>query len=189
MTTHKMTVAIEKLKKKLESQLVKGQHVNVGVNNNSEIATYATYLEYGWVQTVTARQEAFFRATIDPKNAPHTGSTLVMPARPTFHSTVLANSNKWVNIARFTMKNTQGPYNSAVILATVGAVAMSDIKATIAQGGNTKQTFAERSDLTMLMLQYRAETTGHKAGGNTATRKPLVLTGNFLNSITYQIEG
>lgn len=189
MATHKMTVAIEKLKKKLESQLVKGQHVNVGVNNNSEIATYATYLEYGWVQTVTARQEAFFRATIGPKNAPHTGSTLVMPARPTFHSTVLANANKWANIARYTMKNTQGPYNSAVILATVGAVAMSDIKATIATGGNANQTFAERSDLTMLMLQHRAESTGHKAGGNTATRKPLVLTGHFLNSITYQIEG
>lgn len=189
MASHKMTVAIEKLKKKLTSQLKDGQHVNVGVNNNSEIATYATYLEYGWIQTVTPRQEAFFRATIGPYNVPSAGSTLVMPARPTFHSTVMLCAKQWVSLASYVIHNTKGPYKSSTVLATVGSVAMSDIKRTIAYGGNPTETFAPRSPLTMRMLEYKAKSTGHKAGGNTATTKPLVLTGHFLNSITYQIEG
>lgn len=188
MASIKMRVAIDKLKKKLASQLKDGQHVNVGVNNNSEVATYATYLEYGWTQRVTSKQAAFFKATLGYENAPKEGSILVMPARPTFHSTATLRAKPWADIVGAIIRNAKGSYNSSTILTTVGSVAMSDIKQTIAQGGTSEQAFAPRSPLTMRMLEYRARSTGHAVGGNSATTKPLVLSGKFLNSITYQIE-
>lgn len=187
MTSPKMRVAIVKLQKKLASQLKDGQRVNVGVNNNREVATYATYLEYGWTQKVTPKQEAFFRATLGHENAPKVGATLVMPARPTFHSTAAFKAKPWADIVGAMIR--KGSYSSSTILATVGAVAMSDLKQTIAQGGTSEQSFAPRSPLTMRMLEYRARSTGHEVGGSSATTKPLVLSGKFLNSITYQLEG
>lgn len=157
--------------------------VMAGINNNPRVATYAAYVEYGWVQTVTARQTAYFTALgVAPVK---TGTKLVNPPRPFFRQTIADNADKWATVARNAVRRQLPHYDQRNVLEIVGIVMADDIRAMIASG----EGMARRSPLTLAIYAALAERGGHSTGGlnNTTTDKPLVNTGTMLGSITYQI--
>ena len=172
---------ILKLAKRYDTS--KRHHAKVGISD-SEIATYASYVEFGWTQTVTLAQSAYLRAHTNG-GGPKPGAVLHNPPRPIFRGTFSAEHSKWAKAITKALKTS----DELTALKTAGLIAQSDLKATIANGGTTKQKFSPRSDLTMKLYANKAH--GHKTNstpGNTKTRKPLVLTGAMLNAIGVELE-
>ena len=77
---------ILKLAKRYDTS--KRHHAKVGISD-SEIATYASYVEFGWTQTVTPAQAAYLRAHTNG-GGPKPGSVLYNPPRPIFRGTFSA---------------------------------------------------------------------------------------------------
>lgn len=175
--------ALDKLKRLLLGSKPEPKRclVCVGVNNNPRIATYAAYLEYGWTQTVTVPQVGWLNHHGASGIRP--GSKLVMLPRPTFATTVRKNTPKWQKIARNAMKRQMPRYQPDDILTLLGTVATDDIKTQIA----TAEGMPRRKPLTLAI--YAAMASGHDVAGlnNTTTDKPLVHTGAFLGSISWEI--
>ena len=161
--------------------------VNVGIINNPRVAQYAAYLEYGWIQKVTGRQAAWFKAKLG-ENAPKKGAILILPPRPIFGATKREHANKWLNLVRASITSAHGRLDDERILARVGAVAAQDIKDTIAHNGTQSEKFANRSSLTLALLAESAS--GHKtdATGGSSRAQALVRTGALIGSIGYRIE-
>lgn len=181
MISQEIEERIKHLVKKYESD--KPKYVKVGIFD-SEIATYASYVEYGWTQTVTKAQSYFLKTQIG-RFAPPPGATIYNPPRPIFRGTFASEHSKWTKAITKALKNS----DEITALKTVGLIAQSDLKATIATGGTSKQKFKPRAELTILMYANQAK--GHKTNktpGNIKTRKPLVLTGAMLNAIGVEIE-
>lgn len=157
--------------------------------NKTPVADVATYLEYGWVQTVKPKQSKWFMANgiYNIK----TGATLTMPPRPTFKATAEAKKDDWIEIGQYYLKGlTDNPLNKITeALRAIGTAAVQDIQDTITNGGVEGEMFAPRSPLTMLMYSQSAEKGGHKVSGvnNTTTTKPLTKSGKFANSIAFDI--
>lgn len=162
-------------------------------NDGTPISEIATYLENGWTQTVTQRQAGWFRAQGHPLRE---GSTLTLPARPSFHQTFERNSEKWEKLGRNALKKSADAFAQdpegvgTATLTLVAQVAQEDLKETILTNGHGE--FAPRAPLTMAM--YSQSMRGHRSGGanhdptnNTETDKALVHTGKFLHSIIYEI--
>lgn len=174
--------------------------IRVGVTKE-DVVDYARYVEFGWVQRVTAKQSLFLSAAIGrpvPNRADgrpafsaaavKVGTSLVNPPRPFLRGTLSAEGKKWAAILKNKLAQTGDPDQA---LDAVGAVAVGDIMNTIASGGTSKEKFEKRSPLTMALLKASAE--GHDARGrnaagksNSTTDQPLVLNGNLLNSIGYK---
>lgn len=177
-TTHK----IEDICRKLRRDASKV--VFVGILDNPDVATYGMYVEFGWTQRVTAKQQHAFRAWWGI-NRP-IGSVLYNPPRPFMRGTLYAKKTEWRDIAaNYLVMHDWNIINS---LAFIGQVATNDVKTTIAtaQIPGNNVSFPLRSDFTM--TAYAARGTGHRVtNGNITTRKPLVLTGAMLH-ITYRVE-
>ncbi len=169
---------------KTASDTQNARYVKVGITDE-DVAEYAVYQEFGWVQSVTDRQSKFFFAANGVFVPP--GSALVLPPRPTFRATFAAENQKWRKIVQSGLKKF-GVSRIAEVLALAGMAAANDLRATITNGGTSQGKFPERSDLTMAL--YSNRTAGRKKSGpsNLTTRKPLIKTGRFLHSIDYQVE-
>ena len=172
------------LQARVEQQIGQATAVEVGVLD-SETATYASYVEFGSVQRVTAKQAWWFRHQ-GVNHPPKAGSALVNPARPFMRSTVAACSKEWALLFARAVKK-QGLENIEAALSLVGMKASADIRQTLVDGGTKLDTFDRRAGLTMEL--YEREAKGHAADGtgNMHTDKPLVKTGNLLNAIGYQL--
>ena len=158
-------------------------YVRVGVLNNPRVATYATYLERGWVQTVTEAQAGWLNAHGGAGIRP--GARLIMVPRPTFATAAQQGKERWRKMAQ-ALARRQSPHIDLEAIATViGADMQSAVKEIIATGGG----FAERRPLTLAI--YAAELAGDNRGaepGAGMTRaQPLVKTGEFLGSIAFEV--
>lgn len=162
--------------------------VEVGVTDAS-VAPYATFVEYGWAQRVTEKQQKWFRSQ-RIQNPPKAGSALVNPPRPFLRGTMQAEGAKWRETLRKALTRTGNPRRALSIL---GIQASQDVKETIRNGGTRKEKFPERAPLTMEL--YAADAAGkfkkgknRTAKANASTTKPLVLSGALLHSIGYEVK-
>lgn len=172
-----------KIKARVQKQLDNAQAIEVGVLD-SEIATYASYVEFGWVQRVTPKQAHWF-VHQGVSHPPKPGSSLVNPARPFLRSTVAACSKDWAELFKRAVKK-NGVEHIDLALNLVGIKATDDIKETLIKGGTKLDTFDRRAKLTMEL--YEGEAAEHETDGtgNLQTDKPLVKTGSLLNAIGYR---
>lgn len=188
MQSKLMQEACEKLKQDMLKSLngTKVTSIEVGITD-PQVATYATYVERGWVQRVTPAQSLYFlNQGISPP--PKAGSSLVNPPRPFFSGTIAARSADWKRLLeRFVKAN---GYKSLIQgLELVALEAQSDIKDTVASGRvRGGEAFEERSDLTMAL--YAQETKGKKTDGtgSLSNRQPLNKTGTLFNSISWRFK-
>lgn len=173
-----------KVQELVEKQLESASCVEVGILDQ-EIATYASYVEFGSVQRVTAKQAWWFRHQ-GIKHPPKAGSALVNPARPFMRSTVAACSKDWAELFARAIKK-QGLEKIDVALSLVGIKASEDIKETLVNGGTKLDTFDRRAGLTMELYEREAKGHASDGSGNMHTDKPLVKTGSLLNAISYRL--
>ena len=178
---------------KLEAKV--GVDAGAVEHNGTPTSEIALYLEYGWVQRVTAKQTGFFWS-----HGLNVRNTLNMPPRPTFAYTAKRNHDKWEKLgakvlgsSAFVLK----PLATALrALNTVCLVAQSDVQETITTNGHG--SFAPRAPLTIAMYSggYWSRTGGEvrskqnaSAKNTSMSTKALVYKGDFLRSITYEIKG
>ena len=183
----------EQILKKAESY-AKARYVNVGINDNegikkygegeTNVATVAQYLEYGWVQTVTKRQSGWFAREPRHLGVPP-GTVLFMPPRPFLRATLRHKADDWVNV----FKNAFVQYNGDLELAlsAVGMRAKEDIQNTIRTAQVDGEVFPRRSPLTMKLYEIYNQDHETDGTGNRSGDKPLMDTGLLLSSISYQL--
>lgn len=166
---------------------LKNRTVQVGVLDPN-IARYATYVEYGWVQRATEKQARYLNAARGKFATRHVkaGTALVNPPRPFLRSTFEAEYPKWQRLLRNHLKK---DWNVTNALVTVGERAANDIKATIRNGGTSKEQFDRRAPLTMELLKADAARKGVKSekGSASATDKPLQVSGALLHNIGLKV--
>ena len=178
---------------KLEAKV--GVDAGAVEHNGTPTSEVALYLEYGWVQRVTAKQTGFFWS-----HGLNVRNTLNMPPRPTFAYTAKRNHEKWEKLGAKVLGSSEfvlKPLATAIrALNTVCLVAQSDVQETITTNGHG--SFAPRSPLTIAMYSapYWSRTGGEvrnkrNVGAKNASMsaKALVYKGDFLRSITYEIKG
>ena len=177
--------AIAKVRKRAKEQKAKGHSVAVGITDPA-IATYAAYNEFGWVQAVTPKQQAYFTPQLG-EYAPRAGNSLVSPPRPFMHATFVAKHERWTKIAKKAPK-VLGITDTEKLLSLLGQEAVSDIKQTIKNAGTEGQSFAPRAPMTMAL--HESQTAGKKTDGTggASGSKPLTLSGRMIGSIHYEIE-
>lgn len=181
--SQKLKDACARLQAKAVRDIQDTRKVEIGVIDDQEIATYASYQEYGWVQRVTRKQAWWFRHQF-VSMPPTAGSSLVLPPRPFLRATLHAEAEKWSRIFANAVQAT-GSVEQA--LQMVGITAVADIKTTLAAGGTKDEAFEPRAPLTMEL--YSSEAAGHQTDGtgNLSVTKPLVKSGALLNSIGFQL--
>lgn len=148
-----------------------------------EVATYGTYLEYGAVQRVTAKQAGWFRHEHGINM--RVGATINLPPRPFMRETMTKNREKWQKVAQNTLQKYR---DTTKALEMLGLVASVDVKDTVETG----EGMARRSPLTLLMYSSDARQGGHRLNGTTnqtTNDKPLYRTGRLANSISFKIGG
>lgn len=170
-----------KVQGRVQKQLDTAHAIEVGVLD-AEIATYASYVEFGWVQRVTPKQAGWF-INQGVEHPPKVGGALVNPARPFMRSTVAACSKDWADLFARAVKK-QGIDGIDVALNLVGIKACDDIKETLVNGGTKLDTFDRRAGLTMELYEREAADHQTDGSGNLETDKPLVKTGSLLNAIS-----
>lgn len=172
---------------KVRSILENAPKVKVGIIDDVEIATYASYQEYGWVQRVTPKQSHWFKSQ-GISHPPRAGSSLVLPPRPFFRATVAAHSKEWAKLMKQVLDK-HGPDGVMLGLQLVGMKATEDLKQTLIDGGTDKEKFPERAPLTLRL--YANQSKGHKqdGSGNASNPRPLIKTGAMLNALGFQIDG
>lgn len=173
--------------------------VEVGVTD-ANVAKYAAYVEYGWVQRVTGKQSLFLSNAIG-KPVPYRengkpnwkaavikpGMALVNPPRPFLRGTMAAEAPHWREV---TKKAIHKYWDKKKALETLGRLAVDDVKMTIRNGGTSKERFPERSPLTMAIYKQEAKDKVRKGGGkaNATTTQPLNYNGGLLNSIAFKMK-
>lgn len=178
---------------KLEAKV--GVDAGAVEHNGTPTSEIALYLEYGWVQRVTAKQTGFFWG-----HGLNVRNTLNMPARPTFGYTAKRNHDKWEKLGAKVLGSSEfvlKPLATAIrALNTVCLVAQSDVQETITTNGHS--SFAPRAPLTIAMYSapYWSSASGEvhnkrnaSAKNASMSTKALVYKGDFLRSITYEIKG
>ena len=187
---------LNQLKKDIEK--ASKQWVKVGVlagatyPDGTPVSDVATYLEYGWTQTVTEKQRGYLGA-----NGAHVkkGTVLNLPPRPTFRATAENKKAKWIktglkSLEGITEENALNKITQTLLL--LGMVAQQDIQDTIQNGGVGSASFALRSPMTIALYGHAIEAEGHKTdetpNQSTATLKPLYRSGLFSSSIVFNIE-
>ena len=173
---------------KKNAVLNKNTHAEIGIMI-PDIATIGMYLEYGWAQAVTSKQNNFLRARLGRWGANF--KTLYMPPRPFMRATFAEKNKEWKKIFESQIKKTHDVKSA---LEAMCIMASSDISATIRNNGTASNPFPKRSPLTMAMLQAMGEIDkakrqqkGQAAVSNTTTDKALMRTGVLEKSITYKI--
>lgn len=178
---------------KLEAKV--GVDAGAVEHNGTPTSEVALYLEYGWVQRVTAKQTGFFWG-----HGLNVHNTLNLPPRPTFAYTAKRNHDKWEKLGAKVLGSSEfvlKPLATALrALNTVCLVAQSDVQETITTNGHG--SFAPRSPLTIAMYSapYWGSASGEvhnkrnaSAKNTSMSTKALVYKGDFLRSITYEIKG
>ena len=185
---------------KLQSQVRKvgNQKVKIGVldgatyPNGTPVAKVAAYLEYGWTQTVTAKQRGWLAA-----NGIHVKPSTVLssPARPFYEATYTANRKKWVELGQRSLKGlTNNPnqvHNKITqALTLLGLTAQQDLQDAIIDGGVGGSSFAVRSPMTMALYGNLLRSGNHRTDdtpNQTTRRKPLYKSGILEGSIAFEI--
>lgn len=177
--------------KALADKIPRAARVKIGVIDDPDIAKYAAYNEFGWVQRVTGRQSGFLRNNFGVNVMP--GYTLSSPPRPFLRATATDKAGEW--------KKTLGDGIAALgvdhipkVLEAVGRQAQADVQSTIKNNGTGKTKFPERSDLTLQIYEAKdAQTSkGRKrrieSGSGSQRRQALFKTGTLLSAIAYEVE-
>lgn len=179
----------------------KGTAFKVGIIDDPEVATYAAYNEFGWVQRVTPKQSVYLSGRLNYSvkkngfaNAPiKPGMTLSSPPRPFLRGTADAKKEEWRDLIAQGIK-TIGVQQLPKIIELVARQAQVDVQETIKNNGTDKQKFPDRSPLTKELYAGKFSTTssGRKRkieGDSGAGRdKALFLSGTLLQSIGYEIK-
>ena len=178
---------------KLEAKV--GVDAGAVEHNGTPTSEIALYLEYGWVQRVTAKQTGFFWG-----HGLNVHNTLNLPPRPTFAYTAKRNHDKWEKLGAKVLGSSEfvlKPLATAIrALNTVCLVAQSDVQETITTNGHG--SFAPRAPLTIAMYSggYWSSASGEvrnkrnvSAKNTSMSARALVYKGDFLRSITYEIKG
>lgn len=182
----------DRLKKLAEAIPQQPKQVVVGIWGNPEIATYATYNEFGWVQRVTGRQAGYlnFHYGLDLKP----GYTLQSPPRPFMRATAAAKQKKWTKTLKAGIQH-YGLTNIYKALAATGRIAQIDIQQTIQNNGVVGgEAFPDRSPMTLEIYAVKDALTasGRKrkieSDSGTGRDKALFLSGTLLQSIGYEIK-
>lgn len=192
-----VTVDIQKLKKlKRDIRKASKQIVKVGVLDGAtypsgiKVSKVAEFIEFGWVQPVTAKQHRWF--------AGHgvflrSGTALRSPPRPVFQTVLNAKGKSWKKAGNDVLKGLENsPLNKIQqALTTLGLKAQQDLQDAIINGAVDGEKFAERSEVTLLLYSGDAKKGKHKMDSTpnqTTTRKPLYRTGLLASSIAFNIE-
>lgn len=183
-STPKIQLVCERVRKKVMSSLEEASVAHVGIIDDPEMATIASYQEYGWVQRVTARQAGWFRRQLG--SGPKVGTALVLQPRPFFRGTIAAESKNWAGTYRQALK-VYGPDNAYKALLVTAIKASEDIKATMINGGTSDGKFHDRKPLTQALYSAQAGGREKDGTGNIEGPKPLIKSGALLNSIGYQL--
>lgn len=163
----------------------------VGIIDDPEVATYAAYNEFGWVQQVTGKQSAFLSGLVGSRIK--VGSTLSSPPRPFLRGTAEAKKGEWRDMIAEGISNL-GIKALPQIIELTARQAQVDVQETIKNNGTDKEKFPARSPLTLEI--YRAMY-GKTAKGNPrkvesdsgmAREQALFLSGTLLQSIGYEIK-
>ena len=181
---------------KKNAGLNKNTHAEIGIMM-PDIATIGMYLEYGWDQRVTAKQNVYLSSVLGLPIKDKEGNwiqnfaILHLPPRPFMRATFAEKNKEWKKIFESQFKKTHDVKSA---LEAMCIMASSDISATIRNNGTASNPFPKRSPLTMAMLDAMGETEkakrqqkGQAAVSNTTTDKALMRTGVLEKSITYKI--
>lgn len=161
--------------------------VLIGITD-PEIATYATYQEFGWVQRVTKAQHRFLGSIVGFDNAPKVGGSLVLQPRPFMRGTMEAKAGEWFEKFGAYLE-TYGLENLEDALAFVGQEATQDIQNSIENNGvDGGERFFERKPLTMAIYSalYKNKRTDAESG--VTRRQALVKTGAMRTAVHFLIE-
>lgn len=179
----------------------KGTAFKVGIIDDPEVATYAAYNEFGWVQRVTPKQSVYLSGRLNYSvkkngfaNAPiKPGMTLSSPPRPFLRGTADAKKEEWSDLIAQGIK-TIGVQQLPKIIELVARQAQVDVQETIKNNGTDKQKFPDRSPLTKELYEGKFSTTssGRKrkieSDSGAGRDKALLLSGTLLQSIGYEIK-
>ena len=130
----------------------KGTAFKVGIIDDPEVATYAAYNEFGWVQRVTPKQSVYLSGRLNYSvkkngfaNAPiKPGMTLSSPPRPFLRGTADAKKEEWRDLIAQGIK-TIGVQQLPKIIELVARQAQVDVQETIKNNGTDKRKFPDRS--------------------------------------------
>ena len=190
-TVVSVTLKDDKLKKLLKDvKDASKATVAVGVLGDPEVATYASYNEFGWVQRVTPKQAFFLNKTYGLTLNP--GYTLMSPPRPFLRSTARDSAKDWAKALGEGIR-LLGPEKIEDALLMMGRQAQVDVQKTIKNAGTDKEKFPLRSPMTMQIYQVKDELTakGNKRsierGSGSARPQALFKTGVLLGAIGYEL--
>ena len=186
-------MAIRVLSNNLTGKLLENIKANaskkllVGIRD-PEVATYGRYLEYGWVQRVTPKQNAWLNAQLGTN---YKFSTLSNPPRPFMRATFAQKNREWAELFKAQLIQTQDVTKA---FTTLGEIVKADIRETIKQGGCPAGSFPKRSPLTMAMFEALGENQkvrkiqgGESLPNNTTTTQALILNGKLFASIDMKV--
>lgn len=163
----------------------------VGIINNPEVATYAAYNEFGWVQQITPKQAAYLNSILGSQVLKVNG-TLQSPPRPFLRATAAAKAGEWKDLLSQAIK-TLGPDRIKDAVEIVARQAQVDVQETIKNNGTDKQKFPDRSPLTLDLYKATMSKTSSgrprkiESGSGAARPQALVLSGRLLQSIGYEL--
>lgn len=164
----------------------------VGIIDAPNIATYAAYNEFGWVQQVTNKQQWWFRGW-RIKNPPKEGNALMSPPRPFLRGTAEAKKDEWRDLIAEGI-STLGLQALPQIIEDTARQAQVDVQETIKNNGTDKEKFPARSPLTLELYKAKYGTTAKgrprkiEPDSGAAREQALFLSGALLQSIGYEIK-
>lgn len=162
-------------------------YAEIGITD-PEVATYATYNEYGWVQRTTKKQTGYFLRNFGIMLKP--GTPLSSPPRPFMRATFADEVGNWKKILAAGLK-AKGVKDARAALEIMARQAQVDIQETIRNNGSRSTKFPDRSFLTTLLYDVKDERKGRNrtADSGSGRDKALVKVGTMLHSVGYEIKG
>ena len=200
----KVTRNLNGLKKLLE-KVPERVTAKVGIIDNPDVAKYATYNEYGWVQRVTGAQSLFLSGALGrpvpmvggkpqwSAAAVKPGSTLTSPPRPFLRATVRDCYQDWQKQAKQILQ-VVGPTGVEKSVLYMARLAQVDVQETIRNNGTPREKFPERSPLTLALYEawdgVSSKGRKRKISGDSGSKRSqaLIKTGTLLGAIGYQVE-
>nr|DAH90065.1 MAG TPA: virion morphogenesis protein [Caudoviricetes sp.] len=187
---------------KLKRATAQNYEALIGIIDNPEIAKYAAYNEFGWVQTVTPKQSAYLSGLLGYNTkvngfgeAPvKPGSTLLNPPRPFLRATAKEKQSEWTNTLAKLIKGKTGVLNVAQAVEMMARQAQVDVQTTIKNNGTEKEKFPDRSPLTLKLYDAKDRTTakGRKrkieSDSGSGRKQALFKTGKMLGAIGYEVK-